>query len=102
MLGFESRRVVAGHDIGQARAIAEAIRNTVGKNVFQCGSKVIRMTCSIGVCAYPTPQIRTAALLMKCLDDSLYQAKRAGRNIVRIAGFPEESGPSRSINVSNL
>jgi two-component system cell cycle response regulator len=43
----------------------------------------IQCTASIGVATFPVPGIETAEALLRAADDSLYAAKKAGRNRVR-------------------
>lgn len=65
-----------------AAAIAEDIRHSVERKEFERGVKV---TVSCGVATYAT-NARTPRGLVTSADVALYAAKRAGRNVVRVAG----------------
>jgi two-component system cell cycle response regulator len=44
---------------------------------------VLRLTVSVGVAAFPGPNITTAEDLVARADEALYRAKAEGRNRVR-------------------
>ncbi len=66
----------------QATEVAEEIRRRVEESTFGAG---INVTVSCGVASYPADG-GTANGLLAAADAALYQAKRAGRNAVRVAG----------------
>ncbi len=65
----------------QATEVAEGIRQRVEGSTFGAG---INVTVSCGVASYPADG-GTANGLLAAADAALYQAKRAGRNVVRTA-----------------
>jgi diguanylate cyclase (GGDEF)-like protein len=80
----------------KARQMAEILRSSVEKKPFTHGGLSAQVTCSIGVCPFPGPTVKTFEGLMNYLDHALYAAKDAGRNVVRV----HFSEPGQ--NVSNL
>lgn len=64
-----------------ALAIADRIREDVGEQIFETDGKGLRITASFGVSTFPDDG-ETAAALLRSSDQSLYAAKRAGRNRV--------------------
>ena len=79
------------YDCTQAHAeqIAEEIRATVeGMGLPHPGSPLGHVTVSVGVTAgQPGHDDRLDALIQRA-DPALYQAKQAGRNLVRVTPFP--------------
>lgn len=69
-----------------AQRVAERIRQAIETVPFEVagGSKSIRVTASIGV-ATAAPSLRSGDTLFKNADKALYDAKRSGRNCVRMA-----------------
>ncbi len=69
-----------------AQRVAERIRFSIDTKPFVVanGSKSLRVTASIGV-ATASPTLRSGDSLFKIADNAMYEAKRAGRNCVRIA-----------------
>jgi len=76
-------------ELAQSLVAAERIRARVEGSVFQDGQLAIPITVSIGVAAWPHPGAEQPDQLIKLADDALYEAKRAGRNCVRVATPPE-------------
>lgn len=70
----------------QAPALAESLRCAVERNFSGAGERApARLTVSIGVACLPDfPQPVESSLLLKIADQALYEAKRAGRNCVRV------------------
>ena len=69
----------------QAYEKAEELRQGIGK-LSVCDQRVsASVTVSMGVSAFPEVSA-TGISLIKHADDSLYEAKNAGRNLVRMAG----------------
>ncbi len=66
----------------QAVEIAERVRAGIEAAPVEDDNRLIRVTASIGVVAYPDDATDPGALLAKA-DLALYEAKRAGRNRVR-------------------
>jgi diguanylate cyclase (GGDEF)-like protein len=68
----------------EALAVARRIHQAVGEHDFDG----LRLTVSVGVATYPSPQIRSKDDLISMADEYAYRAKETGRN--RICG--EEVG----------
>ncbi|HVU75076.1 MAG TPA: diguanylate cyclase [Mycobacteriales bacterium] len=92
--GEELVCVLPETDAGGAVVIAERIAEAVREAHFE-GSMVheepLSVTVSIGVAVYPEHGASGAALL-RAADEALYEAKRAGRDAVRVAR-PERLDP---------
>ena len=69
-----------------AQRVAERIRQSIDNRPFVVagGAKTIRVTASIGV-ATAAANLRSGDTLFKNADKAMYEAKKAGRNCVRIA-----------------
>ncbi|MCZ8183203.1 MAG: PleD family two-component system response regulator [Beijerinckiaceae bacterium] len=69
-----------------AQRVAERIRQAIDNRPFSVanGTKTLRVTASIGV-ATAAASLRSGDSLFKNADKAMYEAKRAGRNCVRIA-----------------
>ena len=70
---------------------AERLRRALEAGSMEAHHKVIHITASAGVAAFPGPGIFTAEDLVRAADQAMYEAKRTGRNCVVAAG--QESGP---------
>ncbi len=66
-----------------AEELAESIRKEFEQAEIVCGELVIHITVSIGVCKVSDCKKTSAAELLKCADQKLYDAKGAGRNMVK-------------------
>jgi diguanylate cyclase (GGDEF)-like protein len=73
-----------------AEVVAQRIRNAVFKSLFQSGSRMQRMTVSVGAGAYPQDG-RTADEALSAAEKRMYQDK----NLRRKPGDPEPPQPSR-------
>ena len=73
-------------DIEGALAAAERIRTAVAAQIFSIGGGV-RLTCSIGIAAYPFDSEERDGLI-RAADQAMYAAKKLGRNQVRTAKDP--------------
>ncbi|MES1207269.1 MAG: GGDEF domain-containing protein [Pseudomonadota bacterium] len=80
--GEEFAVVCRGLDLAPATLLAERIRRGVERHKFEMGGKVIPVTVSVGVARAPDVRLRTAAELVVAADESMYLAKRSGRNRV--------------------
>jgi len=71
-----------GHLDGAA-AVAERIRREVEQGSLLAKGRAGRLTVSVGVAAFPQPANDVDGLV-RCADEALYVAKRAGKNRVQI------------------
>jgi diguanylate cyclase (GGDEF)-like protein len=105
--GEEMAVVLPGANRAAAATLAEAIRRAIAAKPMVVGSTAIPVTASIGVAVYePGGPIRTPAMLIKAADLAVYNAKRSGRNCVRVlalqqpapstatAGAPKQAAPA--------
>lgn len=87
--GEELVLVMPGASKEIATARAEAIRQAVEQHAFVFrGAALPQVTVSLGVAAHPADG-DGAAELLKAADSALYEAKKAGRNRVVVAGAEE-------------
>lgn len=78
--GEEFIVIVPGTNLAETYVLAEKLRSCIEQNPFpEIGS----VTCSFGVAAFRTGD--TPDTLVKRADETMYQAKRAGRNRVEIS-----------------
>ncbi|HVY46068.1 MAG TPA: GGDEF domain-containing protein [Minicystis sp.] len=80
--GEEFAVICRGVPLPSAGILAERLRVLVEAAIFEHESVRIPITISAGVAAYPDVQVETAAQLIACADEALYEAKRGGRNRV--------------------
>jgi diguanylate cyclase (GGDEF)-like protein len=79
--GGEEFMVLLPHtDLGGAASMAEKLRESVETHSFP---GVARVTCSFGVAGFT--EIDDATVILKRVDDALYEAKETGRNRVVVA-----------------
>ena len=68
-----------------ARELCERLRLSIADKPFVVDSTTrVSVTASFGIAAYPE-HARTSMGLIKCADDAMRQAKRAGKNAVHVA-----------------
>jgi diguanylate cyclase (GGDEF)-like protein len=83
--GGEEFVILLSHtDLAGAELLAERIRASIAHHILAYGMETIKVTVSLGVSALrgnDTPED-----FIKRADDAMYQAKRAGRNRVAVAG----------------
>ena len=74
----------------EAWSVAERLRGAVEEAPFHLEGRPLPITISVGVSTLPggSPRIPLEALLDRA-DQALYEAKRAGRNTVAGATFPD-------------
>ncbi len=85
--GEEFALLLPEADIGNAQAIAEALRAEIeALNIAHSASPNSRVTVSIGVASVPGKRGGRVAELINRADSALYCAKRAGRNCVILDG----------------
>lgn len=85
--GEEFVAILPETDLEEACQVAERIRVTTIQRSAAC-AKGVRLTCSLGVAAYPR-DAHGREELIRLADRAMYMAKRLGRNQVRTA---RESG----------
>ena len=79
--GEEFAVVLDNADVHQARAVAERLRQEIGKLAIETDKGPLRITESVGVAAFPDDG-RDRATLIERADTALYHAKHTGRNRV--------------------
>jgi diguanylate cyclase (GGDEF)-like protein len=87
--GEEFTIVSRGIDLVEGTALAERLRRAVESHEFCYDGQRIPVTVSIGVARAPRPGVHSAAELVKVADDTMYEAKRSGRNRVCAAPKPD-------------
>ncbi len=80
--GEEFLVVLPGASEVQAALVAERLRNGIKQQQIPFNDKLISVTASFGVAAFPAPSINGFDKLLKAADDALYAAKNNGRNRV--------------------
>jgi diguanylate cyclase (GGDEF)-like protein len=89
--GEELVLVLPGTTRATAAAIAESIRRAIAARPIGIGPTSISITASIGVaCFEPGSPFREQAHLLKAADLAVYNAKRSGRNCVRVFSLPAQ------------
>ena len=74
-------------DLASARIVAEEIRSHIVKRAIEhkaCAAGVV--TLSVGVAGWSPTDRDLPESMIRCADEALYEAKRDGRNCVRVAG----------------
>lgn len=80
--GEEFILLLPGTEAGDAKIVAERIRQAVERRVFASPSHLVRTTVSVGISAYdPGSPLGDREILLHA-DEALYAAKREGRNRV--------------------
>jgi len=73
----------------QSFVIAERIRQSVEKTLFEVERAQVNLTLSMGISNFPSHRVKSKEELIKMADQALYDAKRGGRN--RVCIFAEKS-----------
>jgi diguanylate cyclase (GGDEF)-like protein len=68
-----------------AQQVAESVRREISTLAMNAGGRTVPVTVSIGVASAGPAELGVTALIERA-DNALYQAKRAGRNRVALAG----------------
>lgn len=71
-------------DLAHTWEVADRLRAAVEARTIPVGDRMLRVTASFGVAAYPET-VRLGEELFPAADRALYEAKREGRNCVRFA-----------------
>jgi diguanylate cyclase (GGDEF)-like protein len=96
--GEEFAIISRGTDIVEAQGLAERLRRAVESHPFLYDGKVIQVTISVGVARAPNAAVRTPSELVAIADETMYEAKRSGRNRVCVgkeAPPPPDDTPQR-------
>lgn len=83
--GEEFIVTLPGADSTAAQSAAERIRTAVASEPVTVDGKSIPITVSIGVAVASAPHPGRVDVLLKAVDEALYQAKESGRNRVVVA-----------------
>jgi len=81
--GDEFLLILFDNDKQGAMRVAERIRSDVASRNFPFDGRRVPVTVSSGVSSYPEDDMRTSQELLDKADQALYDAKAAGRNVVR-------------------
>jgi len=94
--GEEDAILLPNFSVSEGEAVAEVIRKSVAGTAVS--NKQLNVTVSTGLACIPDHAAEAADLLRNA-DQAMYQAKRLGRNLVRISGEPETlPAPQRRIS----
>ncbi len=80
--GEEFAIVARGEELAAAAALSERLRASVEAHPFAYGGTPIPVTISVGVARAPAPGLGSTADFIARADETMYAAKRAGRNRV--------------------
>jgi two-component system cell cycle response regulator len=80
--GEEFAIISRGSNLAEGEAMAERFRRAVEVHPFLYLGKKIQVTVSIGVARVPDPSIHSPAEFVAVADETMYEAKRSGRNRV--------------------
>jgi diguanylate cyclase (GGDEF)-like protein len=83
--GEEFAIISRGTEIGDGAALAERLRDAVEQHEFVFHGTSIPVTISVGVARAPRAGVHSPAELVSVADETMYEAKRSGRNRVCIA-----------------
>jgi two-component system cell cycle response regulator len=83
--GEEFAVISRGTVVGEAETLAERLRRAVEEHAFSFDGKPISVTISVGVACAPRRGVGSPAELVAVADETMYEAKRSGRNRVCIA-----------------
>jgi diguanylate cyclase (GGDEF)-like protein len=84
--GEEFAIIARGTEVAEAAEMAEKLRRAVEGHVFTHDSRTIPVTISVGVARAPRAGVSSPAEFVAVADETMYQAKRSGRNKVCVAG----------------
>jgi diguanylate cyclase (GGDEF)-like protein len=93
--GEELVLVLPGTSRATAAAIAESIRRAIAARPVNIGPTNLPITASIGVACFERDSpFKEPAHLLKAADLAVYNAKRSGRNCVRVFTLPPAPKPA--------
>jgi two-component system cell cycle response regulator len=87
--GEEFAVISRGTELGDAQALAERLRRAIEEHAFSYDGKSIPVTISVGVARAPRAGVGSPAEFIALADETMYAAKRAGRNRVHITSTAE-------------
>jgi len=87
--GEEFAVVSRGTDLEESRPLAERLRQAIEAHDFSYEGKRIAVTISVGVARAPRAGIGSPAEFIALADETMYTAKRSGRNRVCVASDNE-------------
>ncbi len=97
--GDEFEIVLPGHDLAQALVVAERIRHAIAEELHReiDGRNILEnLTCSVGVTDFdPGRDRHDYKDLMQRVDQSMYEAKREGKN--RVVALPGGNGGTAGV-----
>src|SRR5215471_3680217 len=83
--GEEFAIVSRGTEVDEGAALAERLRRAVEEHVFSYDGKAIAVTISVGVARAPRAGVHSPSEFVVVADETMYEAKRGGRNRVCVA-----------------
>ncbi len=83
--GEEFAVILPQSDAVNATAVAERIRTAITSNAITHRGEPIAVTASLGVATADSDRFESSSVLVSAADGALYEAKRAGRNLVQSA-----------------
>ncbi len=90
--GDEFALLLPQTDVEGAIACAERCRADI-ETITLGGAEKARLSASIGLCLFPNAEIETREDLVRLADGALYDAKKAGRNCVKVVPVDRASLP---------
>lgn len=99
--GEEFIAVIPGAGVEAAVAIADRVRRGFAVAAEWVDGKPVRSTVSAGVFV-ATPQVSTPTLsdMLSWADQSLYDAKKGGRNRISVYGDPNDNPPGNLVHIA--
>jgi two-component system cell cycle response regulator len=91
--GEEFAVISRGTEAAEAQELAERVRHAVEEHQFIYDGKSIPVTISVGVARAPRVDLGSPAEFVALADETMYVAKRSGRNRVCMAPPPESRLP---------
>ena len=95
--GEEFAVICRNLDLSNAHILAERIRSAVAEHKFEARGSALPVTVSIGVARAPDARVRSAGDLIVIADETMYEAKRSGRNRVCIQAGVDEEEPTGKV-----
>ena len=81
--GGEEFVVLSNVDVRHALSFAKRLHKTIEHHLFEHPERKIKVTVSIGIAGYNN-KVKTKQELIERSDRAMYQAKREGRNLIRV------------------